>query len=159
MWFENPRRRLGVACFTAAILLGLATGTAVAQTQANTVGQVKKVSGQAFIVRDGVRTPASLGDGVLEKDVIETAADGAIGITFIDNTVISAGPNSQIALDEYHFDSGNFQGGMLANMRRGTLTVVSGDIPRTGPGAMKIRTPTAILGVRGTTFAVQVDGR
>jgi len=45
---------------------------------------------------------------------------------------------------------------MLADMRRGTLAVVSGDIARSSPGAMKIKTPTAILGVRGTTFAVQV---
>jgi hypothetical protein len=44
----------------------------------------------------------------------------------------------------------------LADMRKGSLTVVSGDITRGSPGAMKIKTPTSILGVRGTTFAVRV---
>ena len=71
---------------------------------------------------------------------------------------MSAGPNSEIDLSEYHFDSSNFKGAMLADMRKGTLTVVSGDIARSSPGAMKLRTPAAILGVRGTRFAVQVEG-
>ena len=95
---------------------------------------------------------------LLVKDVIETGPDGAIGITFIDNTVFSAGPSSQIALDEFQFDSNDFRGAMLADMRQGTLAVVSGDIARSTPGGMKVKTPTAVLGVRGTTFAVRVYG-
>ena len=63
---------------------------------------------------------------------------------------------SQVALEQFHFDSSNFKGDMLADMRKGTLTVVSGDITHATPGAMKIKTPTAVLGVRGTTFAVKV---
>jgi hypothetical protein len=47
---------------------------------------------------------------------------------------------------------------MLTDMRKGTLTVVSGDIARSSPGAMKVKTPAAMLGVRGTRFAVQVEG-
>jgi hypothetical protein len=46
---------------------------------------------------------------------------------------------------------------MLAKLQKGTLSVVSGDIARSSPGKMKIETPTAILGVRGTTFVVSVD--
>ena len=93
-----------------------------------------------------------------EKDVIQTGADGAIGITFTDNTVMSTGPNSEVSLEEYRFDSSNFNGAMLTDMRKGTLAMVSGDIARSTPGAMKVKTPTAILGVRGTRFAVQVEG-
>jgi hypothetical protein len=122
------------------------------------IAQIKKVTGQAAVVRSGERRPAKVGDMLFVKDVIETGSDGGIGITFIDNTVFSAGPSSQIALDEFQFDSNDFRGAMLADMRQGTLAVVSGDIARSTPGAMKVRTPTAILGVRGTTFAVQVYG-
>jgi len=124
--------------------------------EASPIAQVKKVTGEAVIVRSGERRPAGLGDLLLVKDVIETGPDGAIGITFVDNTVFSAGPNSQLALDEFQFDSSNFRGSMLADMRRGTLAAVSGDITRSSPGAMKVKTPTAVLGVRGTTFAIQV---
>jgi hypothetical protein len=122
------------------------------------IAQIKKVTGQAVVLRSGERRPANVGDMLFVKDVIETGSDGGIGITFIDNTVFSAGPSSQIALDEFEFDSNDFRGAMLADMRQGTLAVVSGDIARSTPGAMKIKTPTAILGVRGTTFAVQVYG-
>jgi hypothetical protein len=122
------------------------------------IAQVKTVAGQVVIERSAQRLPAKVGDPLFEQDVVETGPDGAIGITFIDNTVFSTGPNSQLALDEFQFDSNNFRGSMLADMRQGTLAVVSGDITRSAPGAMKIKTPTAVLGVRGTTFAVQVYG-
>ena len=122
------------------------------------IAQVKTVSGQATVERGGNNLPAKVGDFLYEKDVIDTGADGSIGITFTDNTAMSAGPNSEVALDEYRFDSSNFNGAMLTDMRKGTLAMVSGDIARSTPGAMKVKTPTAILGVRGTRFVVQVAG-
>jgi hypothetical protein len=72
-------------------------------------------------LRSGERRPASVGDKLFVKDVIETGSEGTIGITFIDNTVFSTGPDSQIALDAFEFDSTNFRASMLADMRRGTL--------------------------------------
>jgi len=146
---------LGLALWLAAALL-LATAGIPRADEALPIAQVKKVTGQAAILRSGERRPANVGDMLLVKDIIETGSDGAIGITFIDNTVFSAGPNSQLALDEFQFDSTNFRGSMLADMRQGTLAVVSGDVTRSSPGAMKVKTPTAVLGVRGTTFAIQV---
>jgi len=148
---------MGLALALAAFLLLATGGTAVA-AETPRIAQIKKVTGQVTILRAGERLPAKIGDPLFEKDFVQTGTDGGIGITFIDNTVFSAGPDSQIALDEFRFDSNNFQGAMLADMRRGTLAVVSGDITRSTPGAMKIRTPTAVIGVRGTTFAIQVYG-
>ncbi len=71
---------------------------------------------------------ARVGDPLYEKDTIETGADGAIGITFIDNTVMSGGPDSQIVLEDYKFNSSNFKGSMLTDMNRGTVSMISGDI-------------------------------
>jgi hypothetical protein len=166
------RKRLGWALWFAAALLiatvGAPLGGVLSAAEApqiaqmaiaqKPIAQIKKVTGQAAIVRSGERQPAIVGDMLFVKDLIETGADGGIGITFIDNTVFSAGPSSQIEIDEFLFDSNDFRGAMLAKMRQGTLAVVSGDIARSTPGAMKITTPTAQLGVRGTTFAVQVYG-
>jgi hypothetical protein len=135
----------------------LATSAVVpALADAPHIAQVKTVRGDAFIVRNGERTPAKLGDLLYQSDVVATGPGGAIGFTFNDNTVFSAGPDSEVALEQFRFDSSNFSGEMLADMRKGSLTVVSGDITRGSPGAMKIKTPTSILGVRGTTFAVRV---
>src|ERR1700733_8577940 len=72
------------------------------------IAQVKTVSGDVAIVRNGTRAAVKVGDPVFEKDTIETGADGAIGLTFVDNTVMSTGPNSEIAMEQYRFDSSNF---------------------------------------------------
>jgi len=147
-------RRIGKLCCSAVVLALLTAAPALAETPH--IAQVKTVSGDAFIVRGSNRLSAKTGDFLFESDVIETGVGGTIGLTFIDNTVFSAGPSSQVALQQFHFDTSNFQGDMLAEVRKGTLTVVSGEITHTTPGAMKIRTPTANLAVRGTTFAVKV---
>ena len=156
------RKKLGlVLCLAAALLItapGIPSAAEAPPIAQKPIAQIKKVTGQAAVLRSGERRPAKVGDVLFIKDVIETGSDGGIGITFIDNTVFSAGPSSQIALDEFQFDSNDFRGAMLADMRQGTLAVISGDIARSAPGAMKITTPTAILGVRGTTFAIQVYG-
>lgn len=148
--------RFWIAPF-AAIALSLIAVTSP-RAQEKPIGQVKTVSGDVAIVRNNNRTAVKPGDSVFQKDTIETGADGAIGITFTDNTVMAAGPNSEVAMEEYTFDSSNFKGSMLTDMRKGTLSVVSGDIAKSSHGAMKVRTPAAILGVSGTHFAVQVDG-
>ena len=148
-------RRIVTVIFAASVAMALNAPAALTVLQSR---RSRPSRGDATIVRNGTSVAAKVGDPVFEKDTIETGADGAIGLTFVDNTVMSTGPNSEIAMDQYRFDSSNFNGAMLADMHKGTVTMVSGDIARSSPGAMKIRTPTAILGVRGTRFAIQVEG-
>jgi hypothetical protein len=149
----NGWRSTAGACLGIFLIL---MGAAPAAAQNPQIAQVKTVSGQVSIQRGGASVPVKVGDPVFEKDVIDTGADGAVGLTFTDNTVMSAGPNSEVALEQYRFDSNNFKGSMLTDMRKGTLDMVSGDIAKSSPAAMKVRTPAAILGVRGTHFAVEV---
>ena len=146
--------RIAYAVAASCLAAGLLIADAAAATQ---VAQVKDVAGAAFIVRDGQRMAAKQGDPLYEKDVLQTDADGTIGATFTDNTMMSLGPNSEAAIAQYVFDSSNFKGAMETDMNKGTLSMVSGDIARSSPGAMKVRTPTAILGVRGTSFVVEVN--
>jgi hypothetical protein len=137
----------------------MAIATAIPAASQNQIAQVKTVSGQVKVARGGGgQTSPKAGDPLFEKDTIVTGANGSIGITFIDNTVMSAGPNSEISLEQFTFDSSNFNGSMLTELRKGTLSVVSGDIARSSPGAMKVRTPAATLGVRGTRFVAEATG-
>lgn len=131
--------------------------SAAAPAVAVSIGQVKNARGQVFLLRGQERRPLQAGEAVQEHDVIETGPDGGVGITFTDNSLISAGPRSRLSLDSYRFDSMAFSGSFLASLLRGTLAVVSGDITRRTPGAMKIRTPRTILGVRGTEFVVATE--
>ncbi len=147
-------RRSIVGASLGVLLAILFAASATAQNPQ--VAQVKTVSGQVTIQRGGATVPVKVGDSLYEKDTIDTGADGALGVTFIDNTVMATGPNSEVALEDYKFDSNNFHGSMTADLRKGTLDMVSGDIAKSSPAAMKVKTPSAILGVRGTHFVVQV---
>jgi hypothetical protein len=71
-----------------------------------------------------------------------------------DNSLLSAGPNSVLALDRFEFDSTTNAGHFDASLHRGTLAVVSGRLAKQSADAMTVRTPYAILGVRGTEFVV-----
>lgn len=140
--------------FAALVLVIAAVTPALADdTQ---IAQVNTETGTVTVERGGQKAVLNIGDPIYQKDVIVTGKDSSVGITFIDNSVFSTGPESRLSLDQFHFDSNNFKGDMLAKLQKGTLSVVSGDIARSSPGTMKIETPTAILGVRGTTFAVEV---
>jgi hypothetical protein len=124
---------------------------------ANDVGQVKTAKGTVHVERDGKRLPASVGMPIRQADALVTGADGSVGVTFSDNSLLSTGPNSVLVVDRYSFDSTTHAGRFDASLKKGTLAVVSGKMVKQSPDAMKVRTPAAIMGVRGTEFVVQVE--
>lgn len=125
--------------------------------RAEDVGQVKVAKGAVHVERDGKQLPATVGMGIRQSDVIVTGADGSAGVTFSDNSLLSTGPNSVLAVDRYNFDSTTHAGRFDASLRKGTLAVVSGKMVKQSPGSLRVRTPAAIMGVRGTEFVVQVE--
>jgi hypothetical protein len=129
--------------------------TSVAALAAD-IGQIKVAKGIVTIERGGQSLPGEAGARVQGADTVRTGSDGSVGITMTDNSLLSAGPNSLLVLDRYEFDSTTNQGRFDASLRRGTLAVVSGRLASQSPDAMTLRTPSAILGVRGTEFAVSV---
>jgi hypothetical protein len=141
----------------------MAAGTLVmlaitwAYGEETTIGQIKKLVGAVQIVRNDVESPANLGDLVQEADMIATGADGSCGITFIDNSRFSIGPDSRIELKQFRFDSTTHEGAFLTKMQHGTLAVVSGHIAKHSSEAMKVETPSTLLGVRGTQFLVKIE--
>ena len=121
------------------------------------VGQVKISHGSVTVERDGSRIPAAVGMAVQPSDVIVTGADGAAGVTFSDNSLVSIGPESRFTIDKYAFDTTTYAGEFQGTLSKGRLAAVSGKMVKQSPESMKIRTPSAIMGVRGTEFVVQVD--
>lgn len=124
---------------------------------ASDIGQVKTAKGTVHVEREGKRIPASVGMPIRQADSLVTGADGAVGVTFTDNSLLSTGPNSVLVVDRYNFDSTTHAGRFDASLKKGTLAVVSGKMVKQSPEAMKVRTPAAIMGVRGTEFVVQVE--
>ena len=139
-----------------ALILVAALGFAGAASAAD-IGLIKVAKGSVEIQRGASKLPAKVGTGLQTADVVVTGADSSAGITFTDNSLVSVGPNSVFAIDKYSFDSTTHAGEFEGNLRQGRLAAVSGKMVKQSPVSMKIRTPSAIMGVRGTEFVVQVD--
>jgi hypothetical protein len=120
-------------------------------------GRVKVSKGEVQIERDGKRLPAPVGAMIQARDTVKTGPDGSVGITFQDNSLLSAGPNSELVIERFVFDSTTHKGEFDTALKKGTLAVVSGKIVKQSPEAMRVKTPAAIMGVRGTEFVVKVD--
>lgn len=121
------------------------------------IGRVKSVSGAASVERTGDTIPAEPGMILEEADILVTGADGQLGVTFVDNSRFSAGPNSRVELAKFRFNATTHDGQFDTRLQRGSLAIISGQIAKRTPDAMKVRTPSSILGVRGTEFVVEVS--
>lgn len=126
---------------------------------AETVGKVKKLAGTVTVERAGKQQPVTVGMGVDVADVIRTSADSSVGITTSDNALVSLGPNSELSVTQYAFNPTTHEGKMDAALNRGSLSMVSGKLTRQSPESVRIKTPTAVLAVRGTEFFAEVDAK
>jgi hypothetical protein len=124
--------------------------------QRSPAGRVKVVSGSAFIVRAGSTVPAKVGQELFESDSLRTGDDGRIGVTFEDDTRLSLGPASEVRLDTFRYAPAEGSVGMAMRFLRGIAVYVSGRIAKLAPDAVRLETPSAIVGVRGTTLAINV---
>ena len=140
-----------------ALILVAALGFAGTAAAAD-IGLIKVSKGSVQIQRGSEKMPAKVGSALQKSDVVITGADSSAGITFTDNSLVSVGPNSVFAIDKYSFDSTTHAGEFEGNLRQGRLAAVSGKMVKQSPDSMKIRTPSAIMGVRGTEFVVEVAG-
>jgi hypothetical protein len=137
--------------------LMLAAAWACTHAAVGEAGRVKVSKGDVHIERNGKTISAPVGAAVDVEDTVKTGADGSVGITFHDNSLLSAGPNSELVIERFVFDSTTHQGEFDTRLKKGTLAVVSGKIVKQSPEAMRIKTPAAVMGVRGTEFIVKVD--
>jgi hypothetical protein len=119
------------------------------------VGQVATVQGIATVTR-GNAAPSALNvsDAIYKKDVLQTGASSSLGVTFDDETTFSLSMNSRIVIDEFVYEEGANANAAVFNVARGTVAFIAGQVAKTGD--MKISTPSASLGIRGTTGVVDV---
>ena len=139
----------------ALMLVGTMATPAVAQDRP-VAGRIKVSTGAAFIVRDGAQIPAELGQNVFETDGLRTGGDGKVGVTLNDDTRLSLGPNSELKLERFTYAPADSSFGLALKFIRGAATYVSGRIAKFAPDSIRLETPAAIVGVRGTTLAISV---
>ena len=144
-------------CWVSALVLLCTIASPVAAQDRQVAGRIKVATGSAFVVRDGAPVPAQAGQVVFESDGIRTGGDGKIGVTLNDDTRLSLGPNSELKLERFTFAPAESRFNLVLKFVSGAATYVSGRIAKLAPDFVRLETPASIIGVRGTTLAIQVQ--
>ena len=137
----------------------------VPDSSSKPIGKVVAADGSVIIEHVGavivqVKVPGEslqtkTGDLVYSGDVVRTGADGRVGINFVDGTSFNLSSNARMTLDEFVYDPGGKSNSSIVSLTRGTFVFVAGQVAKTGD--MRIETPVATMGVRGTTPHVEVS--
>jgi hypothetical protein len=136
---------------------------AVPDSASKAIGKVVVATGSVSIERASAMVvqastagqETKVGDPVFQGDVVKTGADGRVGINFADGSSFNLSSNARIALDEFVYDPNSRSNSTFFNLTSGTITFVAGNVAKTGD--MKVDTPVATMGIRGTTPHVEVS--
>jgi hypothetical protein len=128
-------------------------GKVVTATGSVTIERASAVIVQASV--SGQSGQTKVGDLVYLSDVVQTGADGRVGINFTDGTSFNLSSNARMVLSEFVYDPNGKSNSTLLSLTKGTFTFVAGSIAKTGD--MKIDTPVATMGIRGTTPHIEIS--
>jgi hypothetical protein len=128
-------------------------GKVVVAKGAVTIEHVNAVVVQAALGNQAGTT--KVGDPVYLGDIVQTGADGKVGIAFTDGTAFDLSSNARMVLNEFVYDPNSTSNSTFLSLTKGTFTFVAGNIAKTGD--MKIDTPVATMGIRGTTPHVEIS--
>ena len=131
----------------------------MAPAQDNVIGFVKIAQGQASVLTAGNLVKAQPGTPLHLGSVLKTGSDGSLGVTFKDNTMMSFGPDTELTVEEYLYAPADGDLKLVASLVKGTLHYISGVIAKLKPEAVSVKTPTGIIGVRGTRFLVKAEAQ
>ena len=130
---------------------------ATCATAADYAGVVKTARGSAVVEREVGKIALAPGARVNQGDRIVTGTDGYLGITMRDDTLLTLGPGTVLALDTYGFDPKTHDGSFLVSLTKGALSVVTGLIAKRSPDSFVVKTRMSTMGVRGTEFIVEAN--
>ena len=139
----------------------LVVSTEVASASADDwVAQIKVSHGVVAIQRDNRSLPGEIGKRLKENDIIVTNADSSVGMTFNDNSMLSLGANSEVILRRYSYDPTTYIGAFDAVVKKGSVSVTTGNIVSQSADAMRLSTPDAELQAgKPGSYAISVEGR
>ena len=140
---------------SAGVLETSAIGKVVTATGSVTIEHASAVVVQANVPAGSGAGRTAIGDPVYKGDVVQTGADGKVGITFTDGTAFNLSSNARMVLNEFVYDPNGKSNATLFSLSKGTFTFIAGKVAKTGD--MKIDTPVATMGIRGTTPHVEIS--
>jgi hypothetical protein len=120
------------------------------------IGLVKTTTGEASILRDGRLAAAQPGYPLLQGDVLLTGPKGTMGVILRDDTILSLGSSTETRLEQFAFEPAEHKLGMVVRVAKGLIGYLSGRISKLAPGSVRLETPVATLGVRGTYLYARI---
>jgi hypothetical protein len=138
------------------VLLIVLTGPVVAQTQ-DSSGMVVASRGEVIALSDGGSRELKQGDFIYVKDEIMTSNRSFAVLQFTDGAKVTVRPDSTMIIEQYLY-AGNDSDEATLNLVEGGLRVITGAMAKSNPENYKVRTPVALMGVRGTEFSIQLCG-
>ena len=110
--------------------------------------------GDVRAVTDGSERRIVQGDELAVNDTIKTGNKSFAVLQFDDGGTITLRPNSTIVIDQYSYGQGDDRASI--DLVQGGLRIITGAIAKSDPDNYTLSTPTALMGVRGTEFSVQI---
>lgn len=120
---------------------------------AERVGTAAMVQSEVTGTLGGRTKDLTTGDGVFHREVISASASGRAQLIFVDETVFSVGAGATVTLDEFVYNPSQKAGNIIMNVTTGAFRFISGSAK---PSTYTIKTPVALIGVRGTIFSGNV---
>jgi hypothetical protein len=122
---------------------------------AKLVGHVAKITGSASIVRNGVTVDVQNGDAVYQSDVVQTGSGSTLGLVLNDGTTFNLSAGARLMLNDLTYDANSTSNSALFTLVQGAANFVAGQVAKTGD--MKVATPVATMGIRGTAVVLDID--
>ncbi|WP_217703856.1 FecR family protein [Piscinibacter koreensis] len=121
------------------------------------VALLKNVTGTIAVHRGGASVPAVSGMTLFVADRLVSSPGASAGIVFKDGTLLTLGPATEVQVRDYVFKPKEATYAFDVFLARGSAVYSSGKIGKVAPEAVKVGTPTATVGVRGTRFIVEAE--
>jgi len=121
------------------------------------VALVKQVSGRVTVLRQGQTLEAAGGTQLQVTDRIVAAPDASAGVVFKDGTLLTLGGNADVLVRDYVFEPKAGKYAFSLYMTKGSAIYESGKIGKLAPASVKVETPKATVGVRGTRFLIEAN--
>ncbi|WP_370400435.1 Ig-like domain-containing protein [Sulfitobacter sp. JB4-11] len=120
------------------------------------IGQVETLEGDSSVQRsDGTVEVLEIGKKIFANDVVQTGADSTVSVTFADGTIFSLSANSRMVIDSLVYDPESTENSASFNLVQGGFVFIAGQVAKTG--GMDVSTPSATMGIRGTTVIADIQ--
>ena len=137
------------------LLAGLAMSTVALAEDSS--GMVVASRGEVIALSNGGSRELKQGDFIYVNDEILTSTRSFAVLQFTDGAKVTVRPDSTLIIEQYLYAGTNDDEATL-NLVSGGLRVITGAMAKNNPENYKVRTPVALMGVRGTEFSIMLCG-